>query len=95
MPKPKRARATSPKVIDKKPLAAEIARIIDDRGLNQTEAAEVMRDAASQVSQVVNGRLDGFSPERLMRMLTLLGRDVDIRITRSARGQGKVRVRAG
>jgi hypothetical protein len=43
---------------------------------------------------VVSGRLDGFSPERLMRMLTLLGKDVDIRISNAKSGQGKVRVSA-
>ena len=92
MPKPKRPRAVSPKVIDKSVLASAISEILVDRGLNQTEAAEVMRDAPSQVSLVVNGRLDGFSPERLMRMLTLLGRDVEIRIMKAKRSPGRVRV---
>lgn len=87
---PKRASAES--VIPKEVLAKEIARILDDQNLTQTEAAYIMRDAPSQISLVVTGKLRGFSTERLLRMLARLGRDIDITI-RPAKGRtGKVNV---
>ena len=94
MPRVKRPRATSPSVVDKRVLAQEIDRIIRDRQLTQTEAAYVVKDAPSQLSLIVNGKLDGFSPERLVRILTRFGRDVDIRISKASGRVGKVRVRA-
>lgn len=79
-------------VIPKAVFAKEIAAILDDQQLTQTEAAYIMRDAPSQISLVVTGKLRGFAVERLIRMLTRLGRDVDITI-RPARGRkGKVAV---
>ncbi len=44
----------------------------------------------------MNYRLGGFSAEKLMRFLTALGRDVDIRIKKkpSSRDEGKIRVYA-
>jgi hypothetical protein len=45
-----------------------------------------MRDAPSQISLVVTGKLRGFSTERLLRMLARLGRDIDI-VIRPSKGQ--------
>jgi len=79
-------------VIPKSVLAKEIATILEDRELTQTEAAYVMRDAPSQVSLVVTGKLRGFSTERLLRMLARLGRDIEI-VIRPTRGRkGRVSV---
>ena len=87
---PKRASADS--VIPKAVLAKEIARILDDQDLTQTEAAYIMRDAPSQISLVVTGKLRGFSTERLLRMLARLGRDIDIVIRPSKSKAGRVSV---
>src|SRR6478672_9294319 len=88
----RRPRAVSESVIPKNVLAKEIAAILDDQQLTQTEAAYIMRDAPSQISLVVTGKLRGFSTERLIRMLARLGRDIDI-VIRPARGRtGKVSV---
>ena len=79
-------------LIKKAVLAKEIARILRDGGLTQTKAAYITREAPSQLSLIVNGHLDGFSSERLLRTLTRLGRDVSLTI-RPARGRaGKVRL---
>ena len=88
----RRARAVSESVIPKETLAKEIARILDDKGLTQTEAAYIMRDAPSQISLVVTGKLRGFSTERLLRMLARLGRDIEITIRASKGKAGKVTV---
>lgn len=62
----------------KRVIAKDIAKIIQDRGLTQTEAAALMQDAPSQVSLVVTGKLRGFSTERLLRMRALLGAKIRI-----------------
>ena len=91
MPKTKKPRSASPSLVSKTVLAKEIARILNDRELTQTEAGYLTREAASQLSLIVNGKLGGFSPERLIRLLTALGRDVEIRITEAGGKTGKVR----
>jgi predicted XRE-type DNA-binding protein len=92
MPQRKPARKRMPSVVDKRWLGREIARIIEDRGLTQTEASYVIKDAPSQISLVNTGKLDGFSSERLIRMLTRLGRDVEIQISKASGKTGKVRL---
>jgi predicted XRE-type DNA-binding protein len=85
-------RASAESVIPKNVLAKEIATILEDQSLTQTEAAYIMRDAPSQISLVVTGKLRGFSTERLLRMLARLGRDIDITIRASKGKTGKVTV---
>ncbi|HZP88778.1 MAG TPA: XRE family transcriptional regulator, partial [Burkholderiales bacterium] len=70
----------------KSALAKIIANIIEERELTQLEAAFIVRDAPSQISLVVTGKLTGVSNERLLRMLVMLGRDIEI-ITRKAKGK--------
>lgn len=86
------SRASADSVIPKNILAKEIAGILEDQNLTQTEAAYIMRDAPSQISLVVTGKLRGFSTERLLRMLARLGRDIDIVIRPSKGKSGKVTV---
>lgn len=59
-------------------LAQQIAEIIERQALSQTEAAELMGLDQPKVSALVRGRLSGFSTDRLLRCLMLLGKDVDI-----------------
>ncbi len=77
-------------------LAVEIVRIIRERGLRQAEAARRLGIPQPKVSALMNYRLGGISAEKLMRFLTALGRDVDIRIKKkpSSRKEGKIRVYA-
>ena len=74
-------------------LAHRIATIIEDRGLTQAEAAAIMGVNQPKVSELVHGRLEGFSLERLARYLIALGQDVEI-VVRPARDEGHLRVRA-
>ena len=62
-------------------LVIEIIQIIEARGLKQAEAAEIMGIDQPKVSQLVRGKLDGFSMERLYRFLNALGRDIEIVVT--------------
>ena len=59
-------------------LASRIREIVRQRGLTQTVAAGILRVDQPKVSALLNGRLTSFSSERLMRLLTRLGQDVEI-----------------
>lgn len=88
-----RARIEAQLVALKIALATEIADILDMRELTQTEAAFIMRDAPSQISLVVTAarkknaaKLRGFSLERLLRMLALLARTIEV-VSFAAKGK--------
>lgn len=59
-------------------LARAIRQLIEARGLSQREAAPLVGVAQPDLSNLFRRRLDGFSIERLSRMLTALGQDVRI-----------------
>ncbi len=76
-------------------LAIRIAAAIRaPRRLTQARAARVLKIDQPKVSRLLRGQLTGFSAERLMHFLTLLGRDVEIVVKRAPRSrrQGRVRV---
>ena len=75
-------------------LAIRIAETIRARRLTQTRAACILKIDQPKISRLLRGRLSGFSTERLMHFLTLLGRDVEIVVKRAPRSrrQGRVRV---
>jgi predicted XRE-type DNA-binding protein len=56
----------------------QIIQIIEERSLKQVEAAEIMGVDQPKVSQLMHGKLDGFSMERLYRFLNALGMDIEI-----------------
>jgi predicted XRE-type DNA-binding protein len=62
-------------------LALHIRRAIESRKLTQAQAAKIMGLDQPKVSSIVNGRLDGYSTERLMRFLIDLGCDVQISVS--------------
>jgi predicted XRE-type DNA-binding protein len=57
-------------LISKSILAKAITDIIKERGLTQSEASFVVRGAPSHISLITSGKVDGFSPERLIRILS-------------------------
>ena len=59
-------------------LARKIGALIGKRRLTQAAAAEVLQIDQPKVSALVRGRLAGFSLDRLVRFLVLLGSDVEI-----------------
>ena len=64
--------------VAKAELAHKIAKIIERRKLTQAEAASVLEVDQPKVSALKRGKLSGFSFDRLMRFLVLLGSDVEI-----------------
>lgn len=67
-------------------LAKQIAEVVMKRNLTQSEAAEIMNLDQPKVSALMRGRLAGFSLDRLLRCLTLLGQEVEITITDKVSG---------
>ena len=80
-------------LLAKAQLASAISDIIDDRGLTQAEAADLLGTAQPKVSNLVRGRLEGFSLERLARFLNSLDRDVEIRVKPRPRNRDRSRIR--
>ncbi len=78
----------SEEALAKARLAEAVAATIKRRKLTQNEAAAIMDVDQPKVSLIVNGRLDGFTKDRLIRYLTALGDDVEIVIRHPRRGRG-------
>ena len=76
-------------------LVTRIDEIIRRRGLKQVEAAKLLGLSQPDVSRLLRGDFREYSMERLLRLLTALGRDVNIiiRKPRSER-QGRLSIEA-
>jgi len=89
----RRRRGSQPGVrnpfISKEELLSVIQGIVEKRDMSQVEVADETGEARSQVSLLLNGKLRGFSTDRLVRILLRLGRDIEIGI-RPSRGGKKV-----
>jgi len=80
----------------KSELAARIYKAVKSRRLTQTATGKLLGISQPNVSALLNGHLDGFSTDRLLRFLNALG--CDVRITVSPphpRSPGRVQVMAG
>ena len=74
-------------------LALTINEILKEKGLRQRGAAKLLRLNQPKISALANYRLDGFSVERLLRLLNALDRDIEIIIRRKqARRAGRILV---
>ncbi len=77
-------------------LSIAIKREIRESGLKQREVAARARLTQSDVSQIIRGKLKGFSEARLIEVLAALGNDVEIRYRhRADHSVGKVSLVAG
>jgi predicted XRE-type DNA-binding protein len=73
----------------KSKIVVELHRLIKERRLSQTTAAKLIGVSQPDLSNLLRGRLRGYSTERLMRMLTALNQDVEITV-RPHRKAGEV-----
>jgi len=75
-------------------LAIRIGEAISARRLTQIQAARTLNIDQPKISRLLRGQLSGFSTERLMYFLTLLGRDIEITVKPAPRSrrQGHLRV---
>jgi predicted XRE-type DNA-binding protein len=80
----------------KSELAAEILRIVQRRRLTQAATAKLLGIRQPKVSELLRGRLDGFSTDRLLRFILRLGYDVHIKLSKArANTQGRMEITAG
>ena len=73
-------------------LAHKISVLIRDKGLTQVQTAKLLGVDQPKVSSLIRGRLSGFSLERLIRFLLLLGQDVKITVQACPRSRSRARV---
>lgn len=76
-------------------IASAITKVIQKKGLTQSQAGELIGLDQPKVSALVRGNLDQFSVDRLFLFLAMLGLDVNIRIAKEPKDRrGKVTVAA-
>lgn len=80
-------------LLAKAELAAKIIAEIQRRRITQAQAAAVLGIDQPKISALKQGKLSGFSIERLMRLLLLLGRDVEIAVKEKPRSRPTARLR--
>ena len=73
-------------------LVVKIGRILRQRELTQSAAAQLMGIDQPKVSAMLAGQFRGYSVERLMRFLVALGHDVEIVVKPRKRGAAELRV---
>ena len=62
-------------------LAVHIVRVLDERSLTVRKAESTTRIAAADFSRIRNADLGRFTVDRLMTVLSRLGRQVDVAVT--------------
>jgi predicted XRE-type DNA-binding protein len=73
-------------------LVVRIGRTIRRRKLTEAAAAQLMGIDQPKISAMLAGRFRGYSVERLMRFLVVLGHDVEIVVRPRKRGTAELRV---
>lgn len=62
-------------------LAAEIIKTLDDRSMSVRQAEAHTKIAAADFSRIRNAKLDRFTVDRLMTVLSRLDREVEVKVT--------------
>ncbi len=65
-------------------LMIEIARYIEEHRLTQAEAARRMQTTQPRINEIVQGRMEKCTIDRLVNMLTAVGRHVSVTVNRAA-----------
>ncbi len=68
-------------------LARSIRRILEREGLNQTQAARLMHTRQSRVSEILGGKLEHFTSDRLFRFMRYLRVPITVTLHESQVGQ--------
>ena len=85
----------SAELILKSSLLQALQETIRERGWKQVEAAARLGIDQAKVSKLLAGQMAGFSVERVVHYLSVLGQDVEVTVRRAPRGQryGTVRTK--
>ena len=62
----------------KSSIVVELHRLIKERGLTQVVAAKRLGITQPDLSNILRGRFQGYSAERLIKMLTVFEQDIEI-----------------
>jgi predicted XRE-type DNA-binding protein len=79
-------------------LAVTIKRILADKGLTQTKAAEILGISQPRLSGLLRGQFRSISEAKMLECITRLGRDIHIVVApveRLSSGHGQIEVRMG
>ena len=74
-------------------IASQIYDLIKKKKLSQAKVAKLLKITQPKVSFLLSGKLRGFSLEKLLRFLNILGQDVKILTTPSSSGTGHMIVK--
>jgi predicted XRE-type DNA-binding protein len=85
--------ANSDELLIKAELVRQISNLIDAKRLTQTEAAKILGIDQPKVSTLLNGKLSGFSTDRLFKFLNALGSDVEIRVIPKLKPESQAQTR--
>ncbi len=80
-------------LLAKAELAAKIIAEIQRRRMTQIQAAVALGIDQPKISALKQGKLSGFSIERLIRFLLLLGQDIEITVKGRAKSTATARLR--
>jgi predicted XRE-type DNA-binding protein len=75
-------------------LVIAITKVIERHGWTQSQAAKRAGLDQPKISALLSGALTGFSVDRLLKILTRFGQDVEIRVLDSKTAVGSVNVAA-
>lgn len=84
----------SVELVLKSSLLQALQETIKERGWKQVEAADQLEIDQAKVSKLLAGQMAGFSIERLVHFLSLLGQDVEVTVRQAPRGRRRGTVRA-
>lgn len=79
--------ARSAELILKSSLLQALQETIRGHGWKQVDAANRLGIDQAKVSKLLTGQIAGFSVERLVHYLSLLGQDVEVTVRRAPRGR--------
>lgn len=65
-------------------LMIEISQYVEQSGLTQKEAARVLGTTQPRLNDVLQGKIDKCTVDRLVNMLSSAGFDVDLNVSRAA-----------
>ncbi len=77
----------------KSALVFRISKILQEKALNQTEAAKLLGIDQPKVSNLLRGKIDGFSIDRLFRLLNALNQEVEIVIKPKRQSKKKAEIK--
>ena len=73
-------------------IALHIKQMIQAQGLTQTQVAERVGLPQSNISHIVNGRLNNYSVERLLQVVSKLGHNIEVRISSQTSAEPSIAV---